>query len=152
VPRGNGAAARLIQCPEMNAPERIALQDVQSRRDGRNLRIDAVGLEAHPGPLDTPRFERMVVAMLERLGAARGMIEMRFPYFLKKAAPVSGAQSLLDYEACWHDNPKFVEDLLRDVALALDRDPRVGRYSVEAENFESIHNHSAFARISRGQP
>ena len=51
-----------------------------------------------------------------------------------------------------YDNPKFVEDLVRDVALALDRDPRVAAYSVEAENFESIHNHSAFARIARRRP
>ena len=48
-----------------------------------------------------------------------------------------------------YDNPKFVEDLVRDVAVALDREPRVARYTVEAENFESIHNHSAFARLSR---
>jgi len=47
-----------------------------------------------------------------------------------------------------YDNPKFVEDLVRDVALALDQDLRIGRYIVEAENFESIHNHSAFARIA----
>ena len=38
---------------------------------------------------------------------------------------------------------------MRDVALALNREPRVGDYVVEAENFESIHNHSAFARIVR---
>jgi GTP cyclohydrolase I len=48
-----------------------------------------------------------------------------------------------------YDNPKFVEDLVRDVALRLDRDARVGRYAVEVENFESIHNHSAIARIER---
>src|SRR6185369_5497580 len=48
-----------------------------------------------------------------------------------------------------YDNPKFVEDLVRDVAVALDRDTRVGAYSVEAENFESIHNHSAFAKLAR---
>jgi MptA/FolE2 family GTP cyclohydrolase len=48
-----------------------------------------------------------------------------------------------------YDNPKFVEDLVRDVAVALDREPRVAAYTVEAENFESIHNHSAFARIAR---
>ena len=48
-----------------------------------------------------------------------------------------------------YENPKFVEDLVRDVALAVDRDPRVGRYSIDVENFESIHNHSAFARIER---
>jgi GTP cyclohydrolase I len=38
---------------------------------------------------------------------------------------------------------------VRDVALALNQDPRVIGYVVEAENFESIHNHSAFARIVR---
>ena len=48
-----------------------------------------------------------------------------------------------------YENPKFVEDLIRDVALALNADPRVGRYSVDVENFESIHNHSAYARIER---
>jgi GTP cyclohydrolase IB len=49
-----------------------------------------------------------------------------------------------------YDNPKFVEDLVRDVALALNADSRVGRYSVDVENLESIHNHSAYARIERG--
>jgi GTP cyclohydrolase IB len=48
-----------------------------------------------------------------------------------------------------YENPKFVEDLVRDVALALNRDVRIGRYQVEVENFESIHNHSAYARIER---
>ena len=48
-----------------------------------------------------------------------------------------------------YENPKFVEDLVRDVALALNDDVRVGRYSVDVENFESIHNHSAYARIER---
>ena len=49
-----------------------------------------------------------------------------------------------------YENPKFVEDLIRDVALRLEREPRIGRYSVEVENFESIHNHSAWARVERG--
>ena len=48
-----------------------------------------------------------------------------------------------------YENPKFVEDLVRDVALRLNQDARVGRYSVDVENFESIHNHSAYARIER---
>lgn len=48
-----------------------------------------------------------------------------------------------------YENPKFVEDLVRDVALRLNGDARVGRYSVDVENFESIHNHSAYARIER---
>jgi GTP cyclohydrolase IB len=238
----------------MNAPERTALQDVQSRTDTRNLRIDAVGirglrypltieagtgrvstvatwslsvaleasakgthmsrfvelLEAQREPLNAECFRRLVAGMLERLHAGSGTIEVRFPYFLQKVAPVSGVRSLLDYEVCWrgtvsergsysfwitvrvpatsaellgevtieelirfaeeaascelygllkrsdekyvteraYDNPRFVEDLVREVALALGRDKRVGRYTVEAENFESIHNHSAFARIT----
>ena len=48
-----------------------------------------------------------------------------------------------------YENPKFVEDMVRDVALRLNREPRIGRYAVEVENFESIHNHSAYARIER---
>jgi GTP cyclohydrolase I len=189
-------------------------------------------LEAQTQPLDSARFTRLVADMLDRLQAASGTIEMRFPYFVRKAAPVSGVQSLLDYEVTWrgtvseagrfsfwtevvvpatslcpcskeiseygahnqrsaltiraevlddisveeliriaedsascelygllkrpdekfvteraYDHPKFVEDLVRDIALALEQERRVAGYSVEAENFESIHNHSAFARI-----
>ncbi|MES2958428.1 MAG: GTP cyclohydrolase FolE2 [Pseudomonadota bacterium] len=48
-----------------------------------------------------------------------------------------------------YENPKFVEDLVRDVALALNADVRIGRYGVEVENHESIHNHAAYARIER---
>ena len=262
----------------MNAPERIALGDVQSRLDDRHLRIDAVGvkglrypvtlragdhevrtiatlsmtvglsardkgthmsrfiglLEAHAEEaLTTQRFKGLVVEMLQRLDAPSGAIEMRFPYFVRKSAPVSGTQSLLDYEVCWrgavsddghysfwmhvsvpatslcpcskeiseygahnqrslitiqaellggvtieeligvaeqsascelygllkrpdekyvteraYDNPRFVEDLVREVALILNKDDRVGAYVIDAENFESIHNHSAFARIA----
>ena len=47
------------------------------------------------------------------------------------------------------DNPKFVEDLVPDIAIALDSHPAVGAYAVAAENFESIHNHSAYARMAR---
>ena len=47
-----------------------------------------------------------------------------------------------------YSNPKFVEDLVRDVAGRLKADERIYSLVVEAENFESIHNHSAFARIS----
>ena len=48
-----------------------------------------------------------------------------------------------------YENPKFVEDLVRDVALRLNAEPGIASYSVDVENFESIHNHSAFARIER---
>ena len=51
-----------------------------------------------------------------------------------------------------YENPKFVEDLVRDIALALDRIPAVEAYTVESENFESIHNHSAYALIERERP
>ena len=191
-------------------------------------------LEAQTEALDLARFKELVLEMLQRLGAETGAVEMRFPYFVRKSAPVSGVSSQLDYEVCWHgsvtaaagyafsmrvtvpvtslcpcskeiseygahnqrshvmietelagamaieeliaiaegsascevysllkradekyvteaayDNPKFVEDLVRDVALALNCEPRVRAYVVEAENFESIHNHSAFARVVR---
>jgi GTP cyclohydrolase I len=46
-----------------------------------------------------------------------------------------------------YDNPKFVEDLVRDVASRLKADQRIQSFVVEAENFESIHNHSAYALI-----
>jgi GTP cyclohydrolase I len=48
-----------------------------------------------------------------------------------------------------YDNPKFVEDMVRDVAAELNDEPRIDAYVVESENFESIHNHSAYALIER---
>jgi GTP cyclohydrolase I len=48
-----------------------------------------------------------------------------------------------------YDNPKFVEDMVRDVAAVLNADERIDAYIVESENFESIHNHSAYALIER---
>jgi GTP cyclohydrolase I len=49
-----------------------------------------------------------------------------------------------------YENPVFVEDLVRNVALRLNADKRVNWYKVEAENFESIHNHNAYACIEKG--
>jgi GTP cyclohydrolase IB len=49
-----------------------------------------------------------------------------------------------------YENPVFVEDLVRNVALKLNADKRVAWYKVEAENFESIHNHNAYACIEKG--
>lgn len=49
-----------------------------------------------------------------------------------------------------YENPVFVEDLVRNVALKLNADQRVSWYKVEAENFESIHNHNAYACIEKG--
>jgi GTP cyclohydrolase I len=48
-----------------------------------------------------------------------------------------------------YDNPKFVEDMVRDIAVHFNDDERVTEYVVESENFESIHNHSAYAQIHK---
>ena len=190
-------------------------------------------LENQKGPLSLVGFNGLVEDMLQRLEAEAGRIEVTFPYFINKTAPVSGVQSLLDYEvtligeirdgksmlsmkalvpvtslcpcskqisqygahnqrshitmhvelvadlpveelvrmaeeeaSCelWgllkrpdekfvteraYENPKFVEDLVRDIAMRLNRDDRIVAYVLEAENFESIHNHSAYAVIER---
>jgi GTP cyclohydrolase I len=190
-------------------------------------------LDAAQQPLDAPLLQAQLVAMLDKLQADEGRIEARFSFFLKKRAPVSGVQSLLDYQGRWiaearcgrtavwaevgvpvkslcpcskeisdygahnqrslvtiraellqpvewhelvrfaeesasseiwpllkrsdekwiteraYENPRFVEDLVREVALRLNAEPRIGRYRVDVENFESIHNHSAYARIER---
>lgn len=190
-------------------------------------------LESMPEVLDADGFADLARRMLPKLNAEAGRLEFGFTLFLRKAAPVSGVQSLLDYEAGWiaeargdavkltarvmvpvkslcpcskeisdygahnqrshitihaelldpmaleeliriaedeasseiwgllkrpdekyvteraYENPKFVEDLVRDVAARLKADPRIGHYVAEAENFESIHNHSAYARIER---
>jgi GTP cyclohydrolase I len=184
-------------------------------------------------PLDAAVLREQLAVMLQALGADEGRIEARFSFFIRKRAPVSGVQSLLDYQGRWvaetragvtrihaevgvpvkslcpcskeisdygahnqrslvtirvellqpiewhelvrfaeesasseiwpllkrpdekwvteraYENPKFVEDLVRDVALRLDADARIGAYAVDVENFESIHNHSAYARIER---
>ena len=178
-------------------------------------------------------FRAMLEKMTQRLEADTGHIEMSFPFFVMKKAPVSGVESLMDYQATligerrdgqtetwvrvvvpvtslcpcskkisdygahnqrshvtikaklrshlWieeiigiaeseasselygilkrpdekyvteraYENPKFVEDLVRDVAGRLNTDDRIAEYTVEAENFESIHNHSAYALIER---
>jgi GTP cyclohydrolase I len=192
-------------------------------------------LHNHEREISVDSFRVMLEEMTERLEADAGHIEMSFPFFVMKKAPVSGVESLMDYgttlagerhdgrtdtwlrvvvpvtslcpcsksisaygahnqrshvtiaarllKHIWieelieiaeaeascelygilkrpdekfvteraYDNPKFVEDLVRDVAVRLNADPRIAAYVVEAENFESIHNHSAYARIERLQ-
>jgi GTP cyclohydrolase I len=177
-------------------------------------------------------FQHILQEMASRLEAQSGYIEMAFPYFINKSAPVSGVKSLLDYEVTligeinhghhdvkvkvlipvtslcpcskkisaygahnqrshvtvtialnefmWiedmitiveaqasselygllkrpdekyvtelaYDNPKFVEDMVRDIAASFKNDSRVKSYIIECENFESIHNHSAYACIT----
>ena len=48
-----------------------------------------------------------------------------------------------------YDNPKFVEDIVRDLAIALIDEPRVTWYHISSENFESIHSHNAYAELER---
>jgi GTP cyclohydrolase I len=48
-----------------------------------------------------------------------------------------------------YDNPKFVEDIVRDLAVQLDADPAIAWYHVASENFESIHGHNAYAELTR---
>jgi GTP cyclohydrolase I len=204
-----------------------------AEQKGTHMSRFVAWLDAIDAPLDVPALRREAARMLELLHADAGRIEASFPFFLRKRAPVSGVESLLEYQgrfivetkqgdsAVWlevvvpvkslcpcskeisdygahnqrshvtirvealaelawrelvrfaedeasaeiwsslkradekwiteraYENPKFVEDMVRDVALRLNADPRVGRYSVDVENFESIHAHSAVARIER---
>jgi len=190
-------------------------------------------LNGYEREISVESFEDMLRQMVKRLEAESGHVEMSFPYFINKAAPVSGVQSLLDYEVTFigeiakgeyrqttkivvpvtslcpcskkisaygahnqrshvtitartntfvwiedlvrmvedqascelygllkrpdekyvteraYDNPKFVEDIVRDIAAVLNNEPRIDAYVVESENFESIHNHSAYALIER---
>jgi len=196
-------------------------------------------LQKYNEPIDSASVVSMVREMLPLLDATEGRIQFTYTHFVKKAAPVSGVESLMDYEVTWmakakqnamgsidvelnlralvpvmslcpcskeiseygahnqrshvtmsveldsqtkmtvedlvaaaesqasselwgllkrpdekwvteraYDNPKFVEDLVRDVAGQLKDDQRILSLVVEAENFESIHNHSAYAKIS----
>jgi len=190
-------------------------------------------LNRHEREISVESYESILREMVKLLEAESGYIEMNFPYFVNKTAPISGVQSLLDYDVTligemkdgkasvtmkvlvpvtslcpcskkisergahnqrshvtitlrtnsfvWiedvvaiaekqascelygllkrpdekyvteraYDNPKFVEDMVRDVAAVLNADTRVDAYIVESENFESIHNHSAYALIER---
>jgi GTP cyclohydrolase IB len=188
-------------------------------------------LNNHEREISIRSFREMLKEVTERLEAEAGHIEMRFPYFITKEAPVSRVKSVLDYDVTligeriagetviwikvvvpvtslcpcsksisdygahnqrshvtvlartrgfvWieelielveaeascelygllkrpdekyvteraYDNPKFVEDMVRDVAVKLNADERIRAYVVSSENFESIHNHSAYALI-----
>jgi GTP cyclohydrolase I len=48
-----------------------------------------------------------------------------------------------------YQNPMFVEDIVREIALKLNKDPNITWFAVEAENFESIHNHNAYACVEK---
>ena len=48
-----------------------------------------------------------------------------------------------------YENPAFVEDIVRDIAVELNSNKKINYYCLESENFESIHNHSAYASITK---
>jgi GTP cyclohydrolase I len=48
-----------------------------------------------------------------------------------------------------YDNPRFVEDMVREVSIAFDNEPRIASYEIEVENHESIHAHNAYACVKR---
>ena len=49
-----------------------------------------------------------------------------------------------------YDNPRFVEDAVREIALLLEKDPRITWYKAMVESYESIHNHNAYACVEKG--
>jgi GTP cyclohydrolase I len=191
-------------------------------------------LNSHGPVLDVHTICGIPTELLERLDSHRAHVEFRFPFFLKKAAPVTGREGMIDYEVIFdvdasrdelefivtvlvpvttlcpcskaisargahnqrgivtyavkfsgepiwiedlvrlvercascelysvlkrpdekfvteraYDNPVFVEDLVRNVAAASDAQEGISWYRVEAENFESIHNHNAYAVIEK---
>jgi len=191
-------------------------------------------LNAHGNVVHVENIPDILIAMQEKLDSQTAHLEMDFPFFLEKSAPVTGKSGLMDYGArfdatangkeidfllevrahvttlcpcskaiskqgahnqrgevtvqlrnsgtVWiedvieliessssselysllkrpdekyvteraFENPVFVEDLVRNVAVLLNKHPHVTWYKVEAENFESIHNHNAYACIEKG--
>lgn len=189
-------------------------------------------LNQYHGLVSIDRMNTMLLDMKERLEASRAHLELEFPYFIEKQAPVSGARSLMEYQCrmqgslgedydfvlgvtvpmtslcpcsreisergahnqrsavnveirytdhvwledliAWveecgsspvfallkredekalteqaYDNPMFVEDVVRAVTQRLLKVPEVTWFKVACENFESIHNHSAYAMVER---
>src|SRR5664279_773498 len=66
-----------------------------------------------------------------------------------EAVEASASSELYDLLKRQYENPVVVEDLVRNVALRLNADARVQWYKVDAENFESIHNHNAYACLEK---
>ncbi|MDI6725784.1 MAG: GTP cyclohydrolase FolE2 [Smithellaceae bacterium] len=190
-------------------------------------------LNDYRGQVNIKTFPLILEKLKEKLDAESAHIDLSFPYFIEKKAPVSGARSLMEYQCQFHgrnnngeteltigvvvpvttvcpcskeisahgahnqrsivtvmfkfrrffwiediislieesasgevysllkrvdekyvtesgyDNPMFVEDVVRNVATRLNMDDNFTWYSVDAENFESIHNHSAYAYLEK---
>ncbi len=209
--------------------------DLPKQYKGTHMSRFMEALHEHRHFLDVHSAVRLPERLLSKLPAQRAHVEIDFPYFRMKKAPVSGMEGMMDYNvrfvidaerdkpgaftltiqvpvttlcpcskamsergahnqrgvvtysvrfsgaAVWiedlidmiedcascslysilkrpdekfvtdraYDNPVFVEDLVRNVALATERYNAFSWYRVEAENFESIHNHNAYAMVER---
>jgi GTP cyclohydrolase FolE2 len=115
----------------MNAPEKFFLPETSAYGAHNQRSYITLTLDI----LDRALTLEEVVALAEREASCEifGLLKRPDEKFVTERA---------------YDNPKFAEDLVRDVAKALIADVRIGDFVVEAENFESIHNHSAYARIT----
>jgi GTP cyclohydrolase IB len=207
-----------------------------AERKGTHMSRLVAAIDEMREPLSLRRLPDLLESLLVRLEADAGNIDIEFPWFIHKSAPVSGVPSMMDYAVALkadatgntrrvtvtvvvpvmslcpsskaiadygahnqrshitlsvqplagagvtlrelvriaeeeascelygllkrsdekyvteraYERPRFVEDLVRGIASRLAGDPRYGGFSVAAENFESIHNHSAYARIEHG--
>ena len=191
-------------------------------------------LNEHSSRISLQNFSDILSEVKERLNAESAHMEITFPYFIRKHAPVSGSEGLMEYQCCFkgsvnkkidlvtairvpictlcpcskeisefgahnqrgevrlqvrfkkfvwiedliklveeaastdvysvlkredekfvteraYENPKFVEDIVRDIAVKLNNDPNITWFAVESENFESIHNHNAYAYIEKNK-
>ncbi|MBF8271272.1 MAG: GTP cyclohydrolase I [Magnetococcales bacterium] len=191
-------------------------------------------LSAYDQAVSVENLPDLLQGIRDRLDAEEAHIDLEFPFFMQKRAPVTGAQAMMDYHVrfsgfqrgkefrmtlgvvvpvttlcpcskeiaeqgahnqrshvtvnlCFHKfvwveeiiemvenqascplyailkrpdekyvtekayaHPMFVEDMVRAVAFELEKDPRIAWFTVESENFESIHNHSAYAFLEGG--
>lgn len=209
--------------------------DLPEQYKGTHMSRFVEALHEHRRYLDVHSAVRLPARLLRKLPAQRARVEIEFPFFRLKKAPVTGMEGMMDYDvrfvidaernqpgtftltikvpvttlcpcskamsehgahnqrgvvtysvrfsgtAVWiedlidlvedcascqlysllkrpdekyvtdkaYDNPVFVEDLVRNVAVATERYNAFSWYRIEAENFESIHNHSAYACVER---
>ena len=206
--------------------------DLPSHFKGTHMSRFLEVLNEHGKEINVNAFPKLIESLKSRLSAKRGHIEVRFPFFMVKHAPVTGKRGMMEYECgfsaecnggfgvemcakvpvttlcpcskeisargahnqrgwvtvrartkdhVWleeviemiersascelypvlkrpdekfvtekaYDNPRFVEDMVREVALAFDADGRFVSYEIEVENEESIHAHNAYAYLKR---
>ena len=111
-------------------------------------------LEAQTNPLNPWRFETMLFDMVQRLQATSGMIEMKFPYFVCKNAPVSGVSSELDYEVTWRATVSEQEPQTFSMQVTVPAtslcpcSKEISEYG--AHNQRSLHPHRRRARGQHG--